>query len=160
MTSLLLGLPILAPSFATAIRPIDQEPMETYGWRGFARQVADAANGMPAGTVVLTGNYGEAGALETFGPGVGLDIAGDQRPQLLGHLGDAEPRHPDSVLAGHRRWHRPPAHRVATRRARCTGSPCPMAWWTRETDGDAAIYRCSDPKGTWSQLWPRLSHIG
>ena len=28
-----------------------------------------------------------------------------------------------------------------------------------ETENDAAIYRCRRPKGTWSQLWPKLSYL-
>lgn len=28
-----------------------------------------------------------------------------------------------------------------------------------ETAGNAAVYRCTGPKGSWVQLWPRLSHV-
>lgn len=159
VTGLVIGLPILGPTFATAIRPINQEPMETYGWRGFAEQVGDAGRGMPAGTVVLAGNYGEAGALQTFGPGVGLTF-----PVTSGHNSWATwgmPRAgtPDSVLAvstdGTDRL------RSAWRHVEPVGRiTLPDKLVDEETDGDATIYRCTGPKGTWAELWPRLTHIG
>jgi hypothetical protein len=159
VTSLFLGLPILGPSFATAIRPMNQEPMETYGWRGFARQVAHASEGMPVGTVVMAGNYGEAGALQTFGPGVGLRF-----PVTSAHNSWATwgmPRHgaPDSVLVVTEDGTR--SLRAAWRHVeRVRGITLPKGLVDEETDSDATIYRCSGPKGTWPQLWPRLSHIG
>ena len=159
VTSIVIGLPILGPSFATAMRPINQEPMETYGWRSFARQVAGAAHGMPTGTIVLTGNYGEAGALQKFGPEVGLTI-----PVTSAHNSWATwgmPLHgtPASVLAvnedGTKRLHTAWRHVELVHRI-----TLPDKLVDEETDRDAAIYRCSDPKGNWTQLWPRLSHIG
>ena len=159
VTSLVIGLPILGPSFATAIRPINQEPMETYGWPGFARQVAESAHAMPTGTVVLTGNYGEAGALQMFGPGVGLTFPVTSAHNSWATWGMPHHGTPVSVLAVNEggtdrlrtAWrHVELVHRITL----------PDKLVDEETDRDAAIYRCSDPKGNWVQLWPRLSHIG
>ena len=158
VTSLLLGLPILGPPFASAMRPISREPMETYGWRDFARQVTAASDGMPTGTVVLTGNYGEAGALETFGPGVGLDLPVTSAHNSWATWGLPSHGTPDSVLAvtegGTRRL------RTAWRHVELVDRiTLPHGLADSETDGDAAIYRCSGPKGNWAELWPRLRHI-
>ncbi|HET8930086.1 MAG TPA: glycosyltransferase family 39 protein [Acidimicrobiales bacterium] len=159
VSSLIIGLPILGPSFATAIRPINQEPMETYGWRGFAEQVAAAGRGMPAGTVVLTGNYGEAGALEMFGPEAGLTFPVTSAHNSWATWGMPRAGTPESVLAvslgGADRL------RSAWRHVEPVGRiTLPDGLVDRETDGDATIYRCTDPRGTWRELWPRLTHIG
>ncbi|MCK9931978.1 hypothetical protein MXD62_33400 [Frankia sp. Mgl5] len=44
---------------------------ETVGWPAFADTVAAVAHAQPAGAVVVTSNYGEAGALLRFRPDVG-----------------------------------------------------------------------------------------
>ena len=74
VSAALIGLPVLPPVAASTLRPIDQEVIETYGWPQFTAQVVAATRGLPAGTVVFTSNYGEAGAFSRFGHGLGLHL--------------------------------------------------------------------------------------
>ena len=62
---MLLCLPTLSLSAANAIRPINPNLMETYGWPQFVNQVLQAEAQQPARTPIFTSNYGEAGESET-----------------------------------------------------------------------------------------------
>ena len=65
-----LFLPVL-PADALADTPVvdvNYDAGEQIGWPGFARTVAEVVGRRPEGTVVLTGNYGELGALARYAP--------------------------------------------------------------------------------------------
>ncbi|WP_433384184.1 hypothetical protein [Micromonospora sp. KLBMP9576] len=74
---------------------------ETIGWRGFADSLAAVHRGLPVDqrqrAVILTGNYGEAGAVTRYGPARGLP------PVCSGHNSMAAfgrpPEHADVVIA-------------------------------------------------------------
>ncbi len=59
--------------------PLPQPIGDQFGWPEMAREVADIYNSLPpeerAHTGILTGNYGEAGAINLFGPQYGLPRA-------------------------------------------------------------------------------------
>ncbi|MGI8336100.1 glycosyltransferase family 39 protein [Actinomadura scrupuli] len=81
VTSVLLTLPVY-PVGALADTPqpaINPDTAETVGWPGFAAEVARVYHALPAGdrprTTVVTMNYGEAGALDRYGPALGLPRA-------------------------------------------------------------------------------------
>ena len=77
----LLMLPLVpADDLAdTPIVDINYDAGETVGWPEFAGVVAGVLNSLPAteraGAVVLTGNYGEAGAIDRYGAALGLPAA-------------------------------------------------------------------------------------
>jgi 4-amino-4-deoxy-L-arabinose transferase-like glycosyltransferase len=70
-----IGLPI-APERDLGDLPVIDEQVEAVGWPQLARTVADAWRDLPPeerrGAIILTANYGEAGALDRYGPGLGL----------------------------------------------------------------------------------------
>ncbi|MGZ4109442.1 MAG: glycosyltransferase family 39 protein [Actinomycetota bacterium] len=78
----LLVLPVALPivpvtSLAdTSVNDLNPEMGEQVGWPDLVREVARAWSAVPVAdrstAIVLTANYGEAGALERFGAGVGL----------------------------------------------------------------------------------------
>ena len=75
----LLALPLLAARtvVATPIPALNDTLVETIGWPELTAQVADVV-ATPASpseredVVLLTGSYGEAGALDRYGPALGL----------------------------------------------------------------------------------------
>ena len=83
--ALVVGLPVLPVSAQNALRSVDPEPLETYGWPDFTSQVVAVAKTFPADTPIFTSNYGEAGALTFYGPGDGLTqpIASGHNAYLL-----------------------------------------------------------------------------
>ena len=58
---------------------------ETVAWPTYAHEIATAWNGLPASlrshAAILTSNYGEAGAVDRYGPALGLPVA------YSGHMG-------------------------------------------------------------------------
>jgi 4-amino-4-deoxy-L-arabinose transferase-like glycosyltransferase len=64
---------------ATPIVALNYDAGETVGWPAFVGQIASAYRSLPPGqrssAIVLTSNYGEAGAVDRFGPADGLPSA-------------------------------------------------------------------------------------
>jgi hypothetical protein len=77
LLAMLLALPVLPVSVGTA--NVNDAVAETVGWPELTRQVADVVEALPTGerhsVVILTGSYGEAGAIDRFGPALGLPPA-------------------------------------------------------------------------------------
>lgn len=88
-----IGLqPAQAERHATGSLP--QHFADRFGWENMARTVAQVYKSLPpsarATTVIVTGNYGEAGAIDYFGPALGLPkaVSGHNNYWLWGY-GDA-----------------------------------------------------------------------
>lgn len=152
-----IGLPLATPSLSTALRPANKEPMETYGWPGLAHQVDAALTKAPGATAVYASNYGEAGALTRYGSGLGLSIpvvSGQNAYRYWGHPSGT----PSNVLAVGE-FDRTFLLRSWASVERVTTVTLPHGLEDEETENHAAIYRCTQPKGTWDQLWPRLTYL-
>ena len=154
---------LVLPAFLPLLPPttLDRSPwaglaeqqLEMVGWTRLADQVAAAYRAIPAGrrrgVTVLAGNYGEAGALERFGPARGLP------PVWSGHNGFGLWGPPPDGAAGPvvLVWEGPPpadAVRGCVRPAKVrTGVG-------NEEQDRASIYLCDGPAGSWSAVWPRL----
>ncbi|MEV5720788.1 glycosyltransferase family 39 protein [Amycolatopsis mediterranei] len=75
--SVLIGLPVVpATALNGPLLAMNKEPGEQVGWPDFAGSVAGAWRRIPDAerdtAVILAGNYGEAGAIEHYGPELGL----------------------------------------------------------------------------------------
>jgi Dolichyl-phosphate-mannose-protein mannosyltransferase len=151
-----IGLPVLPISTAGTIRSLNPTVVETYGWPGYVDQVKQAAATLPPGTPIFTGNYGEAGALTLLGPAQGLHnpvLSAQNNYSLWG----PPPGTPDTVLCVgqwtptdlRKSWSQ------VTEIAPVTMNGIP----TQETTQHAVIYLCRNPRGSWAQLWPQLTHF-
>jgi 4-amino-4-deoxy-L-arabinose transferase-like glycosyltransferase len=73
-----IGLPVLPPDVMarSGLWKVRRDFADMYGWPDLAQQVALAYGQVPPdrrrSTVILAGNYGEAGALDIYGPALGL----------------------------------------------------------------------------------------
>src|SRR5215469_1509568 len=82
-----ITLPVLPVSVVhdTPVVALNYDAGETVGWPAFVGQIATAYRSVPPGqrahAIVLTRNYGEAGAVDRFGPADGLPAA------YSGHMG-------------------------------------------------------------------------
>lgn len=153
----LVWLPVLPVRSANALRQISPVLVETYGWPQFVDQVAVQVADLPADVPIFTGNYGEAGALSILGPARGFD-----RRVYSGHnnyaLWGPPPGRPDTVLcvgrfkAGYlqRSWAQ------VRELSRITA---PDGVDNQLTSGNTTISLCSQPRGTWVELWPELGHF-
>ncbi|MGO9971610.1 MAG: glycosyltransferase family 39 protein [Solirubrobacteraceae bacterium] len=85
--SLYYGLPLvpLQSLHDTSVVSVNYDIGETVAWPTYVREIATAWNGLPASVrahaAILTSNYGEAGAVDRYGPALGLPTA------YSGHMG-------------------------------------------------------------------------
>jgi hypothetical protein len=157
VVSSVLTLPYLPPSFASAVRFISREPMETYGWPALASQVAAVATTEPGAVAVYVSNYGEAGALATYGPSHGLTLPIVASQNAYRDWGPPAGTPADVIAVGE-------FDRSFLLRAWSQVDVIGTISWSRgltneETAEHATIFRCRGPNGTWAELWPRLGYL-
>jgi hypothetical protein len=151
--------PIGSPLWKFANR-VNGDLREEVGWPELVAEVARIHRGLApaerARTAIFCGNYGEAGAVDLYGPALGLPPAisginsywargyGDPPPQTVIVVGsdrdDLAAVFGSVTLAGHNanRYH------VAN----------------EETTQHPDIFLCRQPKRPWSELWPRVRSFG
>ncbi|WP_236828339.1 MULTISPECIES: glycosyltransferase family 39 protein [unclassified Blastococcus] len=154
--SAVLMLPVLPVGWlpATPVPAVNYDAGETIGWPRFAAAVQRARAGLPAGAevVVLTGNYGEAGAVDRFAPALG--------PAYSGHN-------------AYWTWGPPPESADA---AVVVGlPPDDLTRWFGEVrpagridngvglDNDEqgrTVWSASDRRLPWAEIWPQLRRLG
>jgi 4-amino-4-deoxy-L-arabinose transferase-like glycosyltransferase len=138
----------------TPIAAVNYDAGETVGWPRFATAVRDVRDTLPAGArvAVVTGNYGEAGAIDRFAPELG--------PAYSGHN-------------AYWSWGPPPED---TEMIIAVGIPAePLAGWFGEVeeagrvdngvglDNDEQglpILVATDRRRPWSEIWPLLRRLG
>jgi hypothetical protein len=143
---------VLAASF---VPTLSTGLAEQIGWDDYVRQidaVTSAARATDPGVVVLTSNYGEAGALVRYTdhPDV-LVVSGHN---ALGYLGGPPPGTRTVVVVGAR------LPQVAGEFTTCTmaGRLDSGVSVDNEEEGQP-IALCTGPKQDWSRLWPVLRHL-
>jgi hypothetical protein len=154
IVGLTISLPVVPAESSDVVIAMNDDVGETIGWPDLVDTVSGVYRAQRDGAVILTSNYGEAGAIERFGPERGL-------PQpYSGHNAYAD-------------WGPPPdgAAPVIT-----VGlAPSEMAAHLdgcrvvgridndHDVDNDeqgAPVMVCSGPRGSWREAWPELSHLG
>ncbi|MCA0144388.1 glycosyltransferase family 39 protein [Blastococcus sp. LR1] len=151
-----LGLP-LVPVGALASTPVpdvNYDAGETVGWPRFAAAVERARDRLPAAerVVVLTGNYGQAGAVDRFAPGLA--------PAYSGHNAYAD-------------WGPPPEDAEA---AVVVGLPRSdlERWFGSVTasgridngvgldneEQGATVWLATGRRVPWAEIWPELRRLG
>lgn len=144
------ALPLL-PASAFAGSPwaaLGEDQAEMIGWDAFTARVARLVDEHGAG-LVLTGNYGEAGALEH------ARALPDDVHVASGHNGFADwgPPPDDArpvVLTGHRAapaWLRD-----------CRELP-PVDTGADNEEAAYPLFVCAGPTAPWAELWPRVRHL-
>ena len=154
----LVAWPAVAPvlpasTYAASFYPaLDADQLETIGWPELVAEVRSTVGALPAEqrrtAVVLTANYGEAGALEWYGLGL---------PVYSGHNGWAEWGPPASgagpvVLVG------PTDPSVDFEGCRAGPVVRNDAGAQNEEQG-RRIWTCTRPRTSWELLWPDLVHL-
>jgi 4-amino-4-deoxy-L-arabinose transferase-like glycosyltransferase len=159
LISALVALPLLPPAVLvrTPIPALNDTSVETLGWPELVGQVAAVVGRLPEdereAVVLLTGSYGEAGAIDRYGPALGLP-----RP-YSGHNSYGEWRRPDDDHATVVAIRIPVAalqpHFGSCRQVDEVRFGLPI---DNEVHG-APIVICRDLHGSWDEVWPRLRHL-
>ncbi len=139
---------------------INSDLREEIGWPELVENVARIRDSLPPSdrerVAILAGNYGEAGALNLYGPQHGLPPAicpvnsfwargyGDSPPEILIILGasraDLEPRFESCELVGH----------ITNREGIAN----------EETRDHPDIFLCRGPRRPWPEVWPKVRRFG
>lgn len=150
-----LALPLLPANRFGPVLAMNEDVGERIGWPELAAQVAEVRAALPSGerVVILTANYGEAGAIDRYGPALGLP------PAYSGHNGYGLWRIPPGrrgpvIVVG-----RPPGLARALSGCRVRARVNNGAGVDNEEAG-APIRVCRAPRREWSELWPRLRRLG
>ena len=155
--SVVVALPLVPAERleATPIPDMNEEAIETVGWPELVRTVADVHMALPASeranAVVFTANYGEAGAIERFGPEYGLPRA------YSGHNAYARfgiP--PDSAAPVIVLGYRDPSIDFEGCRAAAT---IDNGVDLENEEQGGTVFVCEGPRGSWSEAWSRLTHL-
>ncbi|HET6165579.1 MAG TPA: glycosyltransferase family 39 protein [Marmoricola sp.] len=149
---LLITLPVLPVRSSQPAIDVNYDLGETIGWPQFTSQVAAAYERLPAGTVIVTGNYGQAGAVDRYGPALGLPHAfsGHNGYGLWGRPPGASP----ALMIGID----PDLLETSCASLRTVGRIHSAYAIDNDEDGTALSY-CV-PAHTWHDLWPSFRHIG
>ncbi len=132
---------------------INGEVVEMVGWDDLTAQIADIYAAIPVDekprTVILAGNYGEAGALDLYGSAAGLPpvISGANSLWERGY-GEFEPQTVivvgfDFAYASNFFVSCDPAGRVTNR----------YGVKNEETTRHTGLYICSQPRKPWAEMW-------
>jgi hypothetical protein len=154
-----IGLPLLpAEVFARSIYAgPGEDQLNTIGWAEFVDSIADTHARLPAAArrsaVIITGNYGEAGALAVLGRDRGLPavFSGHNAYGLWGPPPDGSG---PAILVGY-----------GEERMRQALTGCETVG-TVDNGIDAPtdeqglpIWICDGPRGSWADVWPHLVHL-
>jgi hypothetical protein len=158
--SAVIALPLVPVDVvgATPLPAINQVTADSIGWPAYVQQVADAAAQAPPGAPIVTSNYGEAGALDRFGPEVGLGLgagggvhSGHNDLWFRGAPTDASGA---AVFVGY------PLDFVAPLFESCeTVDRLDNGLGVENEEQGRPITVCTGMRVPWSEAWPRFAHL-
>ncbi len=155
-----IALPVL-PADVMARSPglLSSRPdfAEMYGWPDLAREVAAVYASLPPsdrrGAMILATNYGEAGAFDLYGPGLGLPPV--VSPHLTYYYWAPARMSPDVVIAvGYRRQHLEQVFADVTQ-VGTTGN----SYGVHNQEAGRPIFVCRQPLRPLWQVWPSLKRL-
>ncbi|MGW7681803.1 ArnT family glycosyltransferase [Kribbella sp. NPDC054772] len=154
VTSSVFTLPILPASAGDIVIPVNKEQGEQIGWPAFVANVATAWAQVPSAerstATLLTGNYGEAGALVRYGDSHGLPMP------YSPHMSFADWAQPPDSNTGPVllvELERTPIFESHFRNCEQVGTVDSIV--SNDEDGTALVL-CEQPAEPWSTLWPKI----
>ncbi|WP_432834570.1 glycosyltransferase family 39 protein [Dactylosporangium sp. CA-092794] len=157
--ALLTALPVLPIDVVgrTPIPAINQGISDEVGWPRYVAQIKAVYDALPAAdkpnTVLLTGNYGEAGALDRYGRPLGLPAVYSGQNELW-YQGPPPESATIVIWVSEGDETRSPAFGSCVERAALDNG-----YGVDNEEQTAHVYVCRDRTGTWPDLWPRFQHF-
>ena len=153
-----ITLPVVPVSVVhdTPIVALNYDAGETIGWPAFVQEIAAVYRSLPpdqrSATVVLAGNYGEAGAVDRFGPADGLPAA------YSGHMsfwywGPPPAGATTAIVLGYQRSQLSfcGSLRLAAHLDNHAG--------VNDDEQGAPVWICQQLTSTWQAIWPAQKHF-
>ena len=159
LVSVVLGLPVIPVSSlgATPVAAVNQVAQDSIGWPTYVREIARVHAALPPGersrAVVVTSNYGEAGAVRLYGPRFGLSHVYSGHNELTHQA--LPPAAADVVVLVGGQVPRVGGH---FRSCRVAGRLDDELGVDNEEQGQP-IAVCRGPVGWWDPVWPALAHL-
>lgn len=153
-----ITLPLLPVSVLhnTPVVALNYDAGETVGWPAFVGQIATAYRSLPpaqrAHTIVLTSNYGEAGAVDRFGPANGLPAAYSGHNGFW-YWGPPPAAATTAVVVGYDR-----SELGFCRTVRLAGL-LNNHESVQDDEQGAPVWICQ-PDRSWAAIWPSQRHFG
>jgi hypothetical protein len=156
-----LSLPVLPPRVLATVplQKLNYNLGEEIGWPDFVDTVARAYFSLPPAerrtTVIVTGNYGEAGAIDRYGPALGL-------PQpYSGHnnywwWGPPQPSLGTAVFVGY--WSKPYLETMF--RSATLVAHIHNPYGVSNDEWGAEVWICRGQIRPWPALWPQFKDYG
>ena len=135
---------------------VSGEVVEMIGWPDLAAQVAEIYTHIPddqkSRTVILAGNYGEAGAFDLYGPQFGLPpvISGANSLWQRGY-GDPEPE--TVIVVGFERQQAGNFFNSCQQAGKVTNR---YGVKNEETSRHTGLYICRQPRRPWPEMWKTM----
>jgi hypothetical protein len=154
LVSAAIALPVLPADDAGVVVAVNPDVGETIGWPALTDTVARIYHRASGRPVIFTENYGEAGAIDRYGPARGLPAA------YSGHNAFADwgppPDRPSQVIVVGLAPARVEKHfrgcRVAARIENDAGID-------NDERGQPVVV-CAGTRAPWSRIWSALRHLG
>jgi 4-amino-4-deoxy-L-arabinose transferase-like glycosyltransferase len=153
-----ITLPVLPASLLhdTPIVALNYDAGETVGWPAFVGQIATAYRSLPpvqrAHAIVLTINYGEAGAVDRFGPADGLPAAYSGQMGFW-YWGPPPAQATTAIVVGYER-----SELGFCRTVRLAGELNNHAD-VKDDEQGGPVWVCQ-PDRSWAAIWPSLRNFG
>jgi hypothetical protein len=155
LVGITVALPVLPEDATDPVVAMNEDVGETIGWPEFAETIAEVHDSLPDGdrAVILTRNYGQAGAVDRFGPDLGLP------PAHSGHNAYWAWGPPPDDAAPVIAVGLPPEDLAHLRDCRVAATIDNDADVDNDEQG-TRVAVCSGPTDDWSEVWPQLEHLG
>lgn len=141
---------------STPIPGINQTARDTVGWPRYVAQVAAAYRSVPANlrsrTAIVASNYGEDGAIDRYGPALGLPPPYSAQNQLYYQRRPSRVMDRAVIVGGEADY-----ARTLFAACRSAGHLDNDVGVDNEEQGEPIIV-CRDPRGGWRAVWPALKH--
>ncbi|MEE4026024.1 glycosyltransferase family 39 protein [Gordonia sp. PKS22-38] len=151
-------LPVLPRTEVNTVNGINREQGEQIGWPQMVDTIAEVWESIPESdrstAVIFTQNYGQAGAVDRYGPERGLPQA------YSGHMSYADWGPPGDDMTGPVILVRfPDRAAIEDSFVDCrTVARVDNGYGVDNTEQGTVVALCSGPRGPWSTVWPDLRH--
>lgn len=153
VVSALIALPLLPADSAGPVIAVNSDVGETIGWPELTRTVARVDRRAGSGAVIFTSNYGEAGAIDRYGPALGLPQAYSGH-NAFGYWGPPPDRPGAVVTVGLS------ARQLNDFRGCRLAAHIDNSAGIDNDERGEAVDQCAGPRAAWSTLWSKLRHLG
>jgi 4-amino-4-deoxy-L-arabinose transferase-like glycosyltransferase len=153
LVSATIALPLLPAKDAGPVIAMNGDVGETIGWPDLTRTVARVYRRAGSDAVIFTANYGEAGAIDRYGPPLGLPSAYSGH-NAFSYWGPPPDRPGPVVTVGLG------ASQLRHFRGCHLAASIDNSAGVDNDERGESIDECAGTRGSWSEIWPKLRRLG